>query len=71
MKLLLEIEIKDLKFKPEWTKEQIIKSLQRKVDNINDLMINSILDNSKFPIDDPEHPMCIFEANLKVIDYEN
>ncbi len=70
MKLILELEVETPKFKPEATEGQILKYWQRKINNINQLIINKMLDDSDFSRDDPNHPMAKLNADLKVISYQ-
>lgn len=71
MKLTLEIDLnREIQFQPESTKEQQIKSLQRKlIERINDLILNAQLDDSEYERFTNKHPFHGL-GNLKLIDFE-
>lgn len=71
MKLILELDLdRNLLFNSDSTKEQQINAIQRKfVEQLNDLIMNAQLDNSKFHNCSPKHPFYGM-GSLKLIDFE-
>ena len=71
MKLKLEIDLdREILFSLDSTKEQQIKSLQRKfIERINELILNAQLDDSKYERFTNKHPFHGL-GELKLIDFE-
>ena len=71
MKLILELELdRTLLFNLNYTKDQHIKSIQSKfVEQINDLIVNAQLDDSKCENFSAKHPFYGI-GSLKLTDFE-
>jgi len=71
MKLTIELEIdRKIQWKPDVTRERQLAYLQRHyIEQINQLIVNEKLDDSKYERGDPNHLFCHHER-LNIIDFQ-